>query len=129
MKRLEELQLILDEFDMDLEAEDYEIVLVEELADVKNVEQLRQAERRHIEGNVCVNKAVPGRGPKESFQAYRGANRDKLRSYSREKVTCEHCGAIAARSNLSHHRKTKKCKAAQARNSNLTLKQQAELTK
>jgi len=110
-----------------LEAEDYGIVLVEELPDIENVEQLRQAERRHIEGNVCVNKAVPGRTQQERKQAHFEANRDKQRAYNSEKVTCEHCGAAVRRDSLSKHQKTKKCMTAQARNSNTTLKEQTIL--
>ena len=60
-----------------IENGDYDIVLVEELPDVKNVEQLRARERYHIEANECVNKFIPGRTTKE----YCEDNKEKRSAY------------------------------------------------
>ena len=68
----------------------YDIVLVEECSDIKNIEQLRARERFHIEGNECVNKYIPGRTPKEHYvdnkekiaareAEYYAANKEQIR--------------------------------------------------
>ena len=119
----------------------YDIVLVEECSDIKNIEQLRARERFHIESNECVNKFIPGRTLQEWYvdnkekrkqykveynalpankekmkqysAKYRAANKDAERAWKAEKVTCPHCSSIVSRTCLPRHQRTAKCLAAQ----------------
>lgn len=50
-----------------IERGDYQIVLCEECP-CDNVEQLRAIERKWIEENECINKAIPNRTRKEYYQ-------------------------------------------------------------
>ena len=72
-----------------IENGDYDIVLVEELPDIKNVEQLRARERYHIEANECVNKVIPTRTMKE----YYAANKEEIKAY-KAKYCAEHKNEI-----------------------------------
>ena len=120
-----------------IEGENYDIVLVEELPDIKNVEQLRARERFHIEASECVNKNIPNRTIKERYEnnkeeliayqaEYRAQNKEKIAAYKVERyaknkekiaahrverVICEHCGAEVGRHNIARHQKTNKCLA------------------
>lgn len=51
---------------MIIETGQYEITLIE-LYPCSSKDELHSRERFHIEQNVCVNKAMPGRGRKESL--------------------------------------------------------------
>jgi len=78
------LKYIITSFEV-LEGGNYDIVLVEELPDIKNVEQLRARERYHIEANECVNKVIPTRTMKE----YREDHKEETRAYG-AKYRAEH---------------------------------------
>ena len=77
-----------------LERGDYHIILIEPFP-CANQEELTARERWHIENNVCLNKAIPGRTHKEWLEAnkekvkeqskkYREANKDKIKEQTKE---------------------------------------------
>jgi len=59
-----------------LENNDYSIVLLEDYP-CETKDQLLARERYYIENNICVNKIIPTRTPKE----YREKNKDKIQDY------------------------------------------------
>jgi len=45
----------------------------------------------------------------EVSKQYRENNEDRIKNYKAEKIVCAKCESIVTRSNLSYHKKTKKC--------------------
>ena len=46
---------------------------------------------------------------KEYMKQYYQKNKDRLRAYSTERVTCDVCGSKVLRCNFAKHKKTKRC--------------------
>ena len=67
-----------------IEGGNFDIVLVEELPNIKNIEQLRARERYHIEANECVNKVIPNRTLKEYYVANKEEIKAKSNAYYAE---------------------------------------------
>ena len=110
---------------------DYDYSLVENYK-CNNKQELHARERYWIENNECVNIVVPGRTPKECYEAnkdkilkqqkvfyeankdkilkqqkvYIEANKDKISERNKEKVICE-CGCELSKRNLTRHCKSK----------------------
>ena len=102
-----------------------EIFLVEKFP-CNDKEELHQRERYYIENNVCINKVIPNRKPKESKKAYDTKNNEKIKEYNKEyfsknkdlliekykekrqeKFNCE-CGGKYRYTDKGRHLKTKK---------------------
>jgi len=45
----------------------------------------------------------------EKSKIYRDNNKERIKNYKAEKVVCDKCKSSISRSNLSYHKKTKKC--------------------
>ena len=58
---------------------DYQIVLIENYP-CNNKEELAKKEREHIESNICVNKNIPSRTPKE----WRDTHKEAISLYHKE---------------------------------------------
>ena len=110
---------------------DYDYSLVENY-NCNNKQELHARERYWIENNECVNKKIPGRTPKEWYEANKDkiseekkvfyeankdkiseqkkvfyeTNKDKIKERSSEKIVCE-CGCELRRDSLTGHRKSK----------------------
>jgi hypothetical protein len=82
--------------------DDIDIVLVESVNCISK-EELHAAERKYIEMNACVNKAIPGRTCKE----YHQENRESINLKKKEKSLCE-CGNYSTRANAARHKNSKK---------------------
>ena len=63
-----------------LQYEDAYIELVEDFP-CNNKAELSIRERYYIENNPCVNKVIPGRTRKETYEAYNEANKDQMKAY------------------------------------------------
>jgi hypothetical protein len=99
------------------DAGDYKIELVENYPCV-NKQQLVKKEGEYIRNNVCVNKYIPDRTPKEYYddnreyitkrdkEKYKN-NKEEINEKAKEKITCE-CGCIISKRNLATHKKTNK---------------------
>ena len=95
----------------------YNINVIEEYT-CNSKTELQTRERWWIENNECINKIIPGRTPKERYQAnkveilaqrkkYRENNTEIIKSKKSEKFTCN-CGGKYTRCNYSQHCKTEK---------------------
>ena len=62
-----------------IERGDYHIILLE-LFPCADIEQLIARERWYIENNVCLNKVIPGRTPKEYYQD----NQERIKEQTKE---------------------------------------------
>lgn len=47
---------------------------------------------------------------KDYMKQYYQKNKDRLRAYSMERMTCDVCGSKVLRSNIAKHKKTKRCR-------------------
>jgi hypothetical protein len=88
---------------------DSEIILMESVNCVSK-EELHAAERKYIEMNACVNKAIPGRNDREYYQD----NKEHAKQYYQnnkarlaEKVECE-CGCNYTYGHTARHKRSKK---------------------
>ena len=102
-----------------------------------NKEELRRREGFHIQNNVCVNKCIAGRTPKEykeyynplnqdkikegfkqwyennkehwkeKVKVYRERNKDKIKENAKETIVCC-CGAVITKYKINRHKQTKK---------------------
>ena len=70
----------------------------------------------YIKKYVCVN--VMGRGrdmerrkayDKQRHRDNYDKTKDKRNARKREKITCDHCGAIVSRNSMARHKRTDKC--------------------
>ena len=92
--------------------DDVEIILIESFS-CKTKEELHARERFYIEGNVCVNKQIPGRTkeeyPKEMIAAYnkeyRQINREQINAKKKEKFDCK-CGNSYTKTNKLQHERS-----------------------
>lgn len=66
-----------------LEYGDAKVILLENYP-CENKNDLHLRERYHIDSNDCVNKAIPGRGHKESLKAYHTKNKKVISEYQKE---------------------------------------------
>ena len=82
----------------------YDIVLIEEFP-CQNKDQLHARERYWIENTPnCINKCIPTQTKKE----YNEKNKDKIKEKRQQKITCQTCGSVVSKCNISTHTKTKK---------------------
>jgi hypothetical protein len=102
-----------------LEHEDWRMDVVDTIECETKVEA-STLEGKWILENECVNMNVPGRTKKECDKQYRETHKAELAAKRAVKVTCEVCGSVVGKGEISSHRKTKKHqKALNALNSNI----------
>ena len=113
-----------------LKCDDYKIELLKKV-NVSDKDELRKIEGDFIRKIKCVNKFIAGRTQKEWREEnkeynkeYRKHNKDKIKEkkkeyydqnkykikqHSSEKIECKICGSYVRRSDISTHKKSKKC--------------------
>ena len=87
------------------------IELMESIPGITKLELL-QLERKYIDTWPCVNKNRPIISCAERMQAIRDYYRshwDAINARKNERIICERCGAGSSRTNITHHKKSKKC--------------------
>ena len=101
----------------------------------KNKYQLRRREGELIRQIATINKVIPGRNVKEWYKdnrevclenmkqhyqnnrevrleyqkQYHQNNHEMIVEQRKKKITCDHCGSIVRKGDISKHKKTKKC--------------------
>lgn len=98
-----------------LKCEDYRIDLLENYSCINKLE-LNKKEGEYIKNNVCVNKIIAGRTPKEHYQdnrdkillekkEYQQINKEKISEKRKVKMLCD-CGSEFRISDKARHYKT-----------------------
>jgi len=92
----------------------FNMILVKEYK-VVDRQHLRAMEQLWINKLRCVNKfnSIPilwrNRYQANQFVKYYEANKERLLAQKAEKISCDNCGRKVRKSNMSQHKRTKRC--------------------
>ena len=86
-----------------LENNNYDIILIEECKDIKNVNQLNARKRHFIDSTPNINKVMPNNYSSEHIEETKRILKEKART----KYTCA-CGAVVCHDTKKKHEATKK---------------------
>jgi len=84
--------------------------ILEEL-ETEDIKDVLNRERYWIENlKPNINRSIPIREKGEYWKLWFAKNKDKVRAFRSEKITCKRCGMQISRSNFSRHLKSERCK-------------------